>query len=114
MSKIDFTITKEAFAGTEQNKPAVKRDARIESVVIAFNDPVVAAKYFQGVNTAEGATLLNATNVNEVHSDVKLTPKASAPADVVGGQVKVGLTLTINDIWGMSTVVPFEVTVKTK
>ena len=95
-------------------------DDRIDYVTVKFNDPAVASIYFQDLkNTADKNIFSQADgvvfsdNTREDFSAITIKPVPEAPNSVTGGQVKVGMTLTIRDAWGMIMNVPFEVTVKT-
>ena len=114
-SKISFNNSSEKVDGTADTALDKSRDSRIASVEIKFNEVAVAEEYFtltdaqkaKGIIfTASGATAQN-------YAPIKITPKSKAPNSVAGGQVKVGMTLTVRDAWGMIMTVPFEVTVKT-
>ena len=114
-SKISFNNSSEAVSGSAATALDKSRDSRIASVEIKFNDVAVAENYFtlteaqkvKGVIfTAEGETAQN-------YAAIKITPREEAPNSVAGGQVKVAMTLTVRDAWGMIMTVPFEVTVKT-
>ena len=110
-SKISFNNTSDAVAGTPGTAVDKNRDPRVASVTIKFNEPAVAAIYFSGVT--DGVVFTAAGATAQSYADAKITPVTEAPNSVTGGQVKVGLTLTIRDAWGMIMNVPFEVTVKT-
>ena len=107
--KIEFTITTPAGDSTSTTV-AVKRDDRIASVVVAFNEPKVAAKYFKNV-AENGVVFTDAEGTN--YGAVAITAVDEAPNDVVGGKVSIPMTMTIRDAWGMTMKVPFSVTVKT-
>ena len=110
-AKISFNISSNAVAGTAGTALDKARDSRIASVEIKYNDPAVAKIYFQHV-AANGVVFTDATGKD--YSAITIKPVAEAPNSVTGGQVKVGMTLTVRDAWGMIMKVPFEVTVKTK
>ena len=95
-------------ADTTLDKP---RDSRVASVTIKFNDPAIAKIYFQNVDE-NGVVFTDAAGTD--YSAITIKPVAEAPNSVTGGQVKVGMTLTVRDAWGMIMQLPFEVTVKTK
>ena len=108
-SKIAFTVTSEGKADSGETQ-AVKRDTRIANVTIAFDEPAVAKNYFQSV--VENGVVFSDEEGTD-YSAITIKPVAEAPNSVTGGQVKVGMTLTIRDAWGMIMEIPFEVTVKT-
>jgi len=117
----DIKITPTTAAKDETSSTvAVKCDDRVASVTVKFNDPAVAAIYFQDLaNNANKKIFSEANGVvfsdvtREDYSAITIKPVTEAPNSVTGGQVKVGMTLTIRDAWGMIMNVPFEVTVKT-
>ena len=115
-TKIGFTVTTAADAGTPTTVLDKARDSRISDVTVAFDEPEVAAKYFKNVNTTTGVVfsdLATDENAGKNFGAIKITPVEEAPNGVTGGQVKVDMTLTIRDAWGMIMEVPFQVTVKT-
>ena len=109
VTKVDFNtiVAGKPDSGATQ---IVRRDSRIASLEITFDEPAVAKNYFQNVNTT-GVVFKDVDGYN--HGAITIKPVAEAPNSVTGGQVKVGMTLTIRDAWGMIMEIPFEVTVKT-
>ena len=110
-AKISFNISSNAVAGTAGTALDKARDSRIASVSIKYNDPAIAKIYFQNVED-NGVVFTDATGTD--YSAITIKPVAEAPNSVAGDQVKVAMTLTVRDAWGMIMNVPFEVTVKTK
>ena len=108
--KVAIKPTNTPSGGSADTTLDKARDSRVASVTIKFNDPAVAAIYFDGV-TSTGVVFEDLVGTD--YSDITIKPVATAPNSVTGGQVKVGMTLTIRDAWGMIMNVPFEVTVKT-
>ena len=110
-TKISFNTSSNAVAGTAGTTLDKARDSRVASVTIKFNDPAIAKIYFQNV-AENGVVFTDAAGTD--YSAITIKPVAEAPNSVTGGQVKVGMTLTVRDAWGMIMQLPFEVTVKTK